>query len=69
MIIYLKNGVVIETQDEIESVSKNGLGEIVGIKWSRKSGKSLYYINFPEIAAVVDDTRSVLGVTSAEPPK
>lgn len=55
MIIYLKNGVVIETQDEIETVSKNGLGEIVGIKWNRKAGKTLYYVSFSEIAAVVDD--------------
>lgn len=57
MIIYLKNGAAIQTDDSLDKIKhKNLTNELDSIVFDRpKKGKSLYWVKVDEIIAIVDD--------------
>jgi hypothetical protein len=64
MVIYLKNGAVIQTADSLEKVRRENVsGRIVGMNWTHKKGESLYYIDLTEVIAVIDDFEPESGTT------
>ena len=61
MIIYMKNGLVIKTNDDLKNVRTQN-GKIAGIDWIYKDGECLFAIDVEEIVAVTDDWKSTYEV-------
>jgi len=56
MIIYMKNGAIITVGDKLMTIKRNGMGDFVGLSWEHDPGQpGLYYVDFSEIVAVVDN--------------
>lgn len=57
--LYLKNGLKIEVDDTLESVTKRN-GDLIGMKWNiTKTGRALQHIDIGEVVAIVCDVDDI----------